>query len=513
LNRWDDLAANKTVDWVTVIETPSILGDTKEALSASPELAKEGAWKLSAIAGDIATLGTGTLLAGLFNVVLVFFVPRLISVEDYGYWRIFALYAGYAGFLHLGFADGALLRWAGRPIKEFHREIGPALKYLFWQHVFVLVPVCAVAGFVLRGPLRFVVVAVTVFALVFNLSATLQFGLQAAKIFRPVAISSVAAPALFLAFVLLWRSKWQSDYREVITFYSAGWLVVMFFLLTWTKPWGGTKFGGQIGGLARECLLSGWPILMTNMGVMVIMFADRLAVSWAATIQDFAQYSLAASAMAVPLTAIQACNNVFFSHLAGVTPDVRRRIYGITSQTLLMAWAILLPYYFALDYFLRSFLPKYTPSLAYARILLLGIPFLAAIQILQTSYAYLNGVQKQFMMWTGAVLVLSLGITSFTAFHASSLRIVAGVQVAFLGSWWLINEWALRKLTGEAIKGWVKFLAVYALASASYWFATAWNVHGVGISILAYYMGIGVVLVISCQRELRIWGSFKMEKS
>lgn len=487
--------------------------DTAEATSASPELVGNEEWKPSAIAADIATLGTGTFLAGLFNVALIFVVPKLISVEDFGYWRMFGLYAGYVGFLHLGFADGALLRWAGHPIEDFHLEIGPALKYLFWQHTIVLAPVCAIAALVMRGPLRFVVIAVAVYAFVFNLGTLLQYGLQSAKIFRPTAISAVAAPALLLAFVLLWRFKWQSDYREITTFSEVAWLIVLFFLLAWTKPWGGVQGGSPVRGLARKCLLSGWPILMANMGMILSMYADRLAVSWAATIQDFAQYSLAASAMAVPLTAIQACNNVFFPHLAGVAPEERKRIYGITSRTLLIVWAILLPYYFALDVSIRHFLPKYVPSLPYARILLLGIPFLAAVQILQSSYAYLSGAQKQFMTWTGIVLVLSLGTTSFAAFHTGSLRIVAGVQVAVLGSWWLFNEYALRNLTGESLKDWIKYLSIYGLASGSYWLATTWNLRGAGLSVLSYYVGIGVVLMLICRRELRIWGRFATQKA
>jgi hypothetical protein len=107
--------------------------------------------------------------------------------------------------------------------------------------------------------------------------------------------------------------------------------------------------------------------------------------------------------------AIQACSKVFFSHLAGVTPEGRKRIYGISTRTLLIAWAVLLPYYFALDVFVRHFLPRYVPSLQYARILLLGMPFLAAIQILQMSYACLNGIQHQFLAKTAGALVASLG--------------------------------------------------------------------------------------------------------
>jgi O-antigen/teichoic acid export membrane protein len=476
----------------------------EEAVGATiPQSGETKEWKPSAIAVDIATLGTGTLLAGLFNVALVFLVPKLLSVEDYGYWRLFGLYAGYVGLFHFGFADGALLRWAGRPIDELHHEIRPAVKYLFWQHVIVLAPLCAIAALVLPGRMRFVGIAVAVSAPLCNMTAMLQFGLQGAKIFRPVAISTVAAPALFLGFVLLWASRWPLQSREVIGLFLLALCVPLAFLLAWTKPWSGPPRKIAVKKLATDCLQSGWPIVMTNTGVNLIQYADRLAVSWAATIQSFAQYSLAASAMAVPITAIQACSKVFFSHLAGVTPDGRIRIYGVSSRTLLVAWAILLPYYFALNVFVRQFLPKYIPSLGYARALLLGIPFLAAIQILQMSYAFLNGMQKHFLARTVAVLAVSLGLTSLAAFHADSLAIVARVQVAILSAWWIFNEWTLRNLIAQTWRDWTRFAGVYALAGASYWVATSPGLN-MGAAVGLYYLSAAIIVSLCCRAELKL---------
>jgi O-antigen/teichoic acid export membrane protein len=488
------------------LDTASVLEDkapVAEAAATSEALETPG-WKFSAIAADIATLGTGTLLAGFFNAVLVFVVPKLISVEGYGYWRMFGLYAGYVGFLHFGFADGALLRWAGRPWEEFRHEVGPSVKYLFWQLLLVLLPACAIAALVLRGPLRFVAITVAIYAPLYNITATLQFGLQGARNFRPVAISSIMAPALLLASVLIWASRWRSGPREVIVLFLLSWCVPLIFLLTWTKPWrgvlGGLDVTAGVRGLVKKCFRSGWPIVLANTGVNLIQSADRLAASWAVTIQSFAQYSLAASALAAPITAIQACSTVSFSHLAAVTPEARRRIYGISSRTLLMAWAILLPYYFALDVFIRHFLPRYVPSLQYARVLLLGIPFLAAIQILQMSYAYLNGMQRHFLMRTIAELVVSLGMTSLAAVRTGSLQVVAGVQVALLGAWWLFNEWTLKGLTGQGARDWAKFGVVYALAAACYWLASEhWL--SLGSSVGLYYLSVAIILTVSCREE------------
>src|SRR5258708_37062470 len=85
--------------------------------------------RFSALARDCATMGGGPAVASLFNILLVFLVPRLMSVEDFGYWRLFLLYAGYAGFLHLGFTDGALLRWAGRPLGAFRHEVSTSINF------------------------------------------------------------------------------------------------------------------------------------------------------------------------------------------------------------------------------------------------------------------------------------------------------------------------------------------------------------------------------------------------
>jgi|SRR5882724_3596455 len=484
------------------VEITALTEESVEAPVAAASLEK---WRPSAIAADIATLGAGTLLAGVFNVALVFVVPRLISVEDYGYWRLFGLYAACAGFLHFGFADGALLRWAGKPFEEFHHEISPAVKFLFWQHVVVLIPIGLIVLPLLSGPLRFVGLAVSIYAPLYNLTALLQFSLQGARIFRPVAISTVAAPALFCLAVMLWATKWASSYEEVIGLFVFTWCVPLGFLLVWTRvAWRGRNGRVAEKGLGEKLLRAGWPIVMANTGVNLIQYTDRLALSWSVTIQNFAQYSLAASAMAVPITAIQACSKVFFSHLASLTEDGRRQIYGSASRAVLVVWIFLLPFYFVLELVIVRFLPKYTPCLDYARVLLLGIPFVATIQILQISYAYLNGIQKRFLVRTVIVLAIALGLSTGVVFLRGSLRAMALLQVAILGGWWLFNELTLRNLTAQRTNDWLKFLGVYALAASSYWF-TSRPVMRAETAIAIYYLSAGIIVGFGCREELNFF--------
>lgn len=476
--------------------------DASTTITAGRELSN-ARFRFSELVRDIVTMGGGTALAALFNTLLIFLIPRVLSVEDFGYWRLFLLYGGYVGFLHLGFADGALLRWAGRPLNDFRNEFRPAVKYLLWQHLAILVAVCGIVK-VLPGPLRFVAIAVAIFAPLFNITATLQFGLQGAREFRPVAISTVASPALFFLSVLLFGSMRRLDFREITGIYLLAWCAPLVFLLLWTRPLSTTLHKTASRDLAKACLLSGWPITIASTGVNLIQSADRLAVSWSTSIENFAVYSLAASLMAVPMLLVQVCSKVFFSHLAGVSRQRREQIYAVSELTFLAAWAILLPCYFALGIFVGHFLPTYLPSLIYARVLLLGIPFLAAIQILQMSLAFLNGMQKQFLASTLIVLAVSLGVMSLAAFYRGSARSIAGMQVLILGACWMLNEWTLRSLTAKRSGDSIKFLGLYILIGISYWITTAPGMN-VAVAVSLYYLILSVILALGCKEQWRLW--------
>lgn len=49
------------------------------------------------------------LVSLLVSTLVVFLIPKLIGVEDYGYWQLFLFYASYVGFLHFGWNDGISL--------------------------------------------------------------------------------------------------------------------------------------------------------------------------------------------------------------------------------------------------------------------------------------------------------------------------------------------------------------------------------------------------------------------
>ena len=461
---------------------------------------------MSALARDVATMSGGTAAATLFNTLIVVLVPRLVSVEDFGYWRLFLLYTGYVGLFHMGFADGALLRWAGKSPQDVQGEITPSLKFLTWQHLAVMVPASIVLALWASPRIQFIGIAVLVFALSYNLSAVLQFSLQSARLFKPVAFATAAAPGGFVLLTFLWSLHATPNFRDLIGLYCIAWTGVLVYVWVRVRPNRPNRSSSgpdSAWAFGKTCVLFGWPIVLANGGFNLVQSADRLVVSSTLPIRDFAQYSLAASTMFVPVAAIAAIYRVFFSHVAAIEHEGRTRVYAHASKFLLLAWSLLLPYFFVLEVFVRRFLPKYVPGLRIAGILLLGVIFLAGIQILHMSFAYLYGKQRQFLLLTIGALVVTFSVVLGMALWLHSLVAVAIGQVGGLALWWLANEWNLRETTGHRLKDWLRLVSVFAWSAISYGTAMKY-VDGFGLRTLVYYALVVGCLALTCYPEIRI---------
>ena len=472
---------------------------------AISEVAPPKVSRFSAFARDVATMSVGTVLAAVFSTLLVFLIPRLVSVEDFGYWRLFLLYASYTGFLHLGFADGALLRWAGQSLEALRPELRPSLKFLFWQQVTLLVSGSAITWWLLHSNARFVGMAVLTYALVYNVNALLQYSLQARRRFLPVAAVTAGPTGIFLILTFLWSLHAIPSFRILIVLYVVAATCGLCFLWTQARPQT-TSDERSARKIGMQYIAMGWPIVLANTTYGLIQSSDRLVVSATLPIHQFALYSFAVSTMFVPLTAIPAVSQVFFPHLAAVREESRAKAYSLTTWLIVIAWSLLLPYYFVLATFVHRFLPKYQASLPIAGILLFGVVFLAGITILQSTFFKLCGLQRCFLLYATAAAVLSFAAVFLAAVRFRSLIAIAVAQVIAVALWWLLNEWMLRETTGQGAKEWSRILSVLGWSAASYGLAL-WCTPYIGWRISIYYALVACGLWFSCRKEFRLgWG-------
>ena len=241
--------------------------------------------------------------------------------------------------------------------------------------------------------------------------------------------------------------------------------------------------------------------MLASTALGVVQSADRLVLSSAASIYDFAQYSLASSTMMVPVTLIAGMARVFLPHFAVTEKERHPERYRMVSRLILLAWTALLPYYFFVDFVVRHFLPRYLPTLSLARVLILGVLFWAGIQILHGNVFNLYGKQKSFLLYSVVAVGVSLGLaaTAILIFH--SIWLVAAMQVGTLGVWWLFNSYMLRSLSGESWADLLQVVFVFAWSAISLWLSIRWSSNYAARTLCYWALATGPVGFL-CRREI-----------
>ena len=77
-----------------------------------------------------------SMLAG---VVMSLILPKFMTVEDFGFWQLFLLYASYVGLLHLGAGDGIYLNLGGKYFNTINKtELYPQIQLISFLRSFLL---------------------------------------------------------------------------------------------------------------------------------------------------------------------------------------------------------------------------------------------------------------------------------------------------------------------------------------------------------------------------------------
>jgi O-antigen/teichoic acid export membrane protein len=454
-----------------------------------------------------------SLVSAFCGVILTFGVPRLLSVDEFGLWRTFLLYTGYAGLLHFGLVDGALLRWLGRDGEAGREntqrailELPSLMIPLLAEHL-VLIGLALVAFLLpFSHTTAWILVALAGYALLYNLTGLTQVFLQAHHRFSAVAVG-IGAPSAFFALSLCIFVLSHASLKLLLAAYLLCWMLTLGVL--WVAAYRGSTGRSALSEvpstkgfqLVSDCVRAGLPVMLANTGLGLMQSADRITVNITRPLHDFAIYSLSQSTIYVPLAILTAVSRVALSWFArGAAGGLSGR-YARSTRLLSLFWMLLLPYYFVVEYLVSRFLPRYAPGLPAGRILLFSVLFLSLIQIVQMSTFNLQGRQRQFFLGSLGAVALAFLTAWFGSRQIGTLASVAWSQVLTAGVWWLGNEAFLRRQNLTPLRDIFTVILTFGLS------ACALTVSSFGGTVLSetlfYYVLITIPTLVLYWPELR----------
>lgn len=454
-------------------------------------------------AKDVLLFGWANLICLVFNAILTFLLPRYLTIEDFGYYRLFILYTSMAGLLHLGMLESIIVRWAEKPEERIGPEINTALAFLVVQHGILLVAAGLVLSYWHRTPERLLLgLGFAIYVIVVNCSMLGQIALQARKQFAQLSFFTVLTAASLLSFVVAWKllgrlDSWTATASYVAANLLAGigiWKVVL-------KP--GSAPAQQVHKIMEfglEHIHLGWKILIANAFLTITPSLDRFFVSGTFSIREFAIYSFAGNALAVVYTVAISVARVVYPYLSeGTNLESRRRAYDLGRATLLLLWALSMVLYFPIAFVVHWILPKYVSSLPVMRLLMINSGFVATIHILHANYFRVNLALNRFLAGSVVGVIAAASVLTLVR-RTANLQWIAGAMTAAIAIWWATNELLLARNVGDSWRARTRIFVLWLLTSGV--FLTACTMSSPWLGGLTYLLTSIVLLTLGLRNTM-----------
>lgn len=335
------------------------------------------------------------------SIFMVMFVPKFLSIDDYGLWQLFLFYFSYLGFLHFGWEDGIYLRYAGKNYDELNRKTFAGQFYgIIALQIVLAVLVSSIGQIFMTDPVKRTALIGAVWLAPFvNFNNLCNFIMQITNRIRDYAKLLLSEQVVFFLGVVLFLLVLQCNefrYMYYAKLFSVAGITVAGFYLCWSllRP----RFYPlrQVLAEAGENLLVGSKLMLANIASMLIIGIVRYGISVGWDVATFGKVSLTLGVSNFLMVFINSVSVVFFPIVKRMDEGRRANAYAVIRNMLdFILFAALIGYY-PLKCILAWWLPKYADSLIYMSVLFPVCVFESKVTLLINTY--LKSMRREFLM-------------------------------------------------------------------------------------------------------------------
>ncbi len=409
--------------------------------------------RLGGIIKNISYSFSANLISLLISVFMVMFVPKLLSVNDYGLWQLFLFYSSYLGFLHFGWEDGIYLRYAGNRFDELNRKTFAGQFYCIILLQIVLAISISILGqvFVETSDKRLALTCAIWLAPFVNFNSLCNFIMQITNRIKEYARLLAMERIVFFLGVLFFlvilglnqfRYMYSAQVFAVASLAAVGAYLCRSLL---------TPHFDSFGAIWQESYKNisvGIKLMLANIASMLIIGIVRYGISIGWDVATFGKVSLTLGVSNFLMVFINSVSVVFFPIVKKMDEEKRSEVYTVIRSALtFLLFAGLIGYY-PVRYLLSLWLPKYADSLMYMSVLFPVCVFESKVSLLINTY--LKSMRKEFLMLKiNAVSVMfSLFVTIFTVGIWHNLNAVVFSIVLVYAFQCVLAEYHVTKLLG-----------------------------------------------------------------
>lgn len=371
-------------------------------------------------------------------------IPKILGVEDFGYWQLFLFYINYVGFFHFGITDGMYLKNGGIEYSKLDKKnISSQFYILVLFQIVLLLLFSLLSYFLISDGLRKLIIIFTgIYMVIANMNWYLGYVFQATNRVKLYSISVMIDKLIFLLFIIIAALFKIKNLNIYIPFYIFTTLCALFFSIynskeiLLTTPYS-FKESCKI---AFDSAHIGINLTLSSVSSLLILGIGRFLVERVWGIEAFGKFSFALSLTNFFLLFISQISIVLFPTLRQVNINVAKKLYhkfNVYLDSLLPAIYVL---YIPMKMILEIWLPQYSISLMYLSMLLPICIFDGKTQMINNTYFKVLRKEK-ILLKINLLTVLISSILSII-----SIFIIKNIYFVIIG---MLFSICIRSIIGE----------------------------------------------------------------
>lgn len=362
------------------------------------------------------------------SVLTSLLVPKVMGVQEFGYWQLFILYSNYISYGEFGLIDGVYLLNGGKRRKESDkRGIGTQVKFGGFVQLLITLGLFCIALLGGFGEKRtFVIIALALLVVPNNVMLHLGYIFQSMNETRLFSTSQVLDRLTFLIPTVLLVVSRCASFELYVCAFLIGRIIACAYCVVHAWDFLCTHSLSISDGV-RECIevaRIGLPHMVATAASMLIVGIARMAIDSAWGIEVFGKVSLSLSLVNFFTAFVNQAGLVLFPSLREAEKEKQTAIYLLLKKILEIILPAAYLLYFPITLLVGFWLPQYRDSLHYFAYLLPICVFDSKMSLCFTTYFRTLRREKTMLYVNLLAVAISCGFAVLGVFVLNSPDVV-----------------------------------------------------------------------------------------
>lgn len=392
---------------------------------------------------------SSNLISLVVSSLVVLIIPKLIGIEEYGYWQLYLFYSMYVGFLHFGWSDGIYLRYGGKNYNDLNKSLFFSQFYMLviLQFIIAAIIMCIPIIISLDTNRVFIFQMIAINLIITNSKSILLFILQATNRLKEYARITITDKLFYSILIIILILFGVRQYELMIIADLIGKLLSFLYSMYCCKDIVFKRINLFYLSLSEtiENISVGIKLMFANIASILIIGVVRFGIERSWDVSTFAKVSLTLSLSNFLMIFVNTIGLVMFPILRRTNSNKLSSIYS-TIRNLLMVFLFgFLIIYYPIKSILSLWLPQYEDSLQYLAILFPMFLYEGKTSLLVNTYLKTLRKEKIILKVNLITLFLSVSLTLLSTYVMKSIDIAVITIIILLAIRSILAEYYLSK--------------------------------------------------------------------